>query len=231
MPSNPSTASGTGSGAPAPPTTTTPVMLPSDTVIRLSKWMGDKFYLVGKVASARNRKVKRGYVYWCEFGENIGSEQCRKRPAIVLQNDPANDSSPNVIVAPITNTSRVNGSIVPLSRAAGSPLTGHVLLGNIVTVSKARLGGYIDKLDPITEMPLVEKALYNSLGVAAQIEKTEKQLERTTKHLADVKTTRNEAIDSLRDIRKALALPTNADRATILKEIEKLQNPEETKGI
>jgi len=86
-------------------------------------------------------------------------------------------------------------------------------------------------LDPTTEMPKVEKALYNSFGVAAKIEKTEKQLERTNTHLAEVKATRNEAIDSLRDIRKALALPTNANRATILEEIEKLKKPEETEGI
>jgi len=231
LPSTPSTTTGVGSGSTPTPPTTAPVMLPSDTVIRLSKWMGDKFYLVGKVANATNRKVKRGHVYWCEFGENIGSEQCRKRPAIVLQNDSANNSSPNVIVAPITSTSRINGSIVSLSRDASSPLKGQVLLGNVVTVSKARLGSYIDKLDPTTEMPKVEKALYNSFGVAAKIEKTEKQLERTNTHLAEVKATRNEAIDSLRDIRKALALPTNANRATILEEIEKLKKPEETEGI
>lgn len=212
---------GGGSGS-----TTIPVTLPVNTVIRISKWMSDKFHIVSKVDSAKNRKVARGNIYWCEFGENIGSEQCRRRPAVVLQNNPANRSSPNVIVAPITNTRDNNSSVYPLGRPVSSPLQGHVLLGNVVTVSKARLGDYIDKLDPKTEMPNVEKALYNAFGVAHKIEKTEKQLERTTKHLEDVKKVRNEAQDSLRDIKKALSLPNEADNATILVEIEKLKNIE-----
>lgn len=213
--------SGGGSGS-------TPVpMIKSSTVIRLSKWMGDKFRLVGNVDSAKSRKVSRGHVYWCEFGENIGSEQCRRRPAVILQNNPANRSSPNVIVAPITNTSDSNSSVVPLTRPVGSPLTGNVLLGNVVTVSKARLGEYIDKLDSVTEMPLVEKALYNSLGVAQQIEKTEKQLVRTTEYLEKTKVIRNEGQDSLKEIRKALSLPFDADRAAILTEIEQLKRKTE----
>ncbi|WP_051585847.1 type II toxin-antitoxin system PemK/MazF family toxin [Caldanaerobius polysaccharolyticus] len=46
--------------------------------------------------------VKKGYIFFCELGFNIGSEQNHKRPVIVLQNDKGNSSSPTTIVAPIT---------------------------------------------------------------------------------------------------------------------------------
>lgn len=222
------TSTGTGGSGSTPP----PSTLPTSTVIKLSRWMSEKFYLLSKVSKAKNRKVKRGNVYWCEFGENVGSEQCLKRPAVILQNDNANFSSPNVVVAPITNTADKNSSVYPLARPTGSPLQGHVLLGNIVTVSKARLGDYIDRLDAKTEMPGVEKALYNALGVGQQIEKTEKQLERTSKYLEEVKKTRNDAQDSLKAIREALALPKEADTATIMTEIVKLKikNPDDLVG-
>jgi mRNA interferase MazF len=46
--------------------------------------------------------VKKGYIFFCELGFNIGSEQNHKRPVVVLQNDKGNSSSPTTIVAPIT---------------------------------------------------------------------------------------------------------------------------------
>lgn len=181
---------------------------------------------MSKVHNAKRRKLKRGQVYWCEFGENIGSEQCQKRPAVVLQNDSANFSSPNTIVAPITNTADSNASVCSLNRPANSPVQGYVLLGNIVTVSKARLGDYICKLNEHTEIPGVEKALHNAIGTAPKIDKLEKKLQDREDFLKTVKEDRNKAQDDLAAIRESLGLPVNAETTDIMSEIDNLKEIE-----
>jgi mRNA interferase MazF len=207
--------------------------LPYADVQRIIKWTSEKYRLLRNVVPAAGRRVKRGQIYWCEFGENIGSEQNLRRPALILQNDPANITSPNTIVAPITNQLATGRVIVPITRAAGSPVTGYILLGNIVTISKARLGDKIDNLgkdiNGEDEMEKVEEALFHSVGVFDQINKTKKYLERTLTHLDTVKKERNEAVDAIADIKKELGL-TNADDAkVILDEIQKLKSIDETK--
>ena len=46
--------------------------------------------------------VKKGFIFYCELGFNIGSEQGDKRPVVVLQNNNGNSSSTTTIIAPIT---------------------------------------------------------------------------------------------------------------------------------
>ena len=200
-----------------------PSTLTVATTVRMSKWLGDKFRLMSRVDSAKRRKVKRGQVYWCEFGENIGSEQCMRRPALILQNDKANLSSPNTIVAPITNTADTNPSVYPLHRPANSPVNGNVLLGNIVTISKARLGDYICELDQNNEIPGIEESLYNALGTIGKTKKNEQKLADKEKYLRKVKKQRNDAEDGLAAVREALELPKDAKPTTILAEIAKLK--------
>ncbi|MCS0827839.1 type II toxin-antitoxin system PemK/MazF family toxin [Cytobacillus firmus] len=198
--------------------------LPYNDVIKASKWLTTKFQLIKRVDRAKTRRVKRGDVYWCEFGENIGSEQCEKRPALILSNNPSNETSPNVIVAPITNTARVNPSVFQLNRPATSPLQGNVLLANIKTVSKARLGDRICALDKTTEMPGVELAMYNAVGVAGIFNKLQAQLDDKIKYLEKVKKQRNAAEDGLKEVAKALGLNEKSELPKILKMIEALQD-------
>lgn len=198
-------------------------MLPVSTSIRLSKWLSEKFRLMSKVDSAKNRKVKRGEVYWCEFGENIGSEQCQRRPALILQNNSANFSSPNTIVAPITSTADSNASVFPLNRPPNSPIKGYVLLGNIVTISKARLGDMICTLDAKTEMPGIEQALHNAVGTAPNVEALKTKLADKEQFLEKVKKDRNKAQDNLKSVKKHLNLPNDAEIEAIFLEIKKLK--------
>ncbi|MBP1950053.1 type II toxin-antitoxin system PemK/MazF family toxin [Virgibacillus litoralis] len=173
--------------------------------------------------------MKRGQVYWCQFGENIGSEQCLTRPALILQNDSANRSSPNTVVAPITNTADLNSSVFPLNRPTSSPIQGNVLLGNMVTVSKVRLKDHICDLDEKTEMPGVEEALYNALGVIGKIEQERKKLSNIEDHLNRAKRERNEAQDALAEMRESLNLPKGTDYAAILEYVKKLKEETEEK--
>ena len=48
--------------------------------------------------------VERGEIYWVDFDPVRGSEQGGLRPALVVQNDAGNESSPTTVVAAITRT-------------------------------------------------------------------------------------------------------------------------------
>lgn len=194
--------------------------LPFDDVIKVSTWLTKKYRLIKKVPTAIRRTVYRGQVYWCEFGENVGSEQSERRPALILSNNPANRSSPNVLVAPITNTTSSNPSVFPLNRPVGSPLQGNVLLANLKTVSKARLGDLIDTLDENTEMPGVEKALYNATGVAGKIDALERKYQRTSRQLETTKKQRNDAQDNLKKIATSLDMDDTSNIDDILEKIK-----------
>lgn len=56
----------------------------------------------------RYNRVKRGQVYYCDFGEPYESEQAGIRYAIIVQNDTGNKFSPNTIVISCTTSSREN---------------------------------------------------------------------------------------------------------------------------
>lgn len=197
--------------------------IPLSKSVNLSKWLGSQLFLLTKVHNASRRRVKRGQVYWCQFGENIGSEQCSTRPALILQNDKANRSSPNTVVAPITNTADSNSSVYKLERPEDSQIQGYVLLGNIVTVSKVRLKDYICDLDEKTEMPGIEEAMYNALGVMGKLKHQRQKLANIEDHLNRAKRERNEAQDTLAEIRGILHLAQGVEYAKILEEVRKLK--------
>ncbi|SET23058.1 type II toxin-antitoxin system PemK/MazF family toxin [Anaerobranca gottschalkii] len=132
------------------------------------EWLKTKLYLDSIAPNAKNRVVKRGEVYKCNLGKGIGSEECKERPCLVIQNDAGNIRSPNVIVAPITHTNSTLPIVVPLANQYDSSgqilLNGNVLLGNIICVSKARLGDYVTKLNS-DEMKKVDEAIAVSLDI------------------------------------------------------------------
>ena len=47
--------------------------------------------------------VRRGEIYWVDFGTPRGSEQGGQRPALIVQNDIGNDNSATTIIAAITS--------------------------------------------------------------------------------------------------------------------------------
>lgn len=138
------------------------------------EWLKTKLFLDSNANSAKNRIVKRGEVYKCFLGQNIGSEECKERPCVVLQYDAGNSKSPNTIVAPITHSSSKLPIVVPIADKLDSAgtviLDGNVLLGNIVCVSKARLGTYIADLSA-DEIRKVDEAIAISLDVKRHYDK------------------------------------------------------------
>jgi len=159
-------------------------------------WIRDKMQLHLNAPSSVNRIIKRGEVYVCRFGRNIGSEQEKTRPCVILQVQSQNDKSPNTIVAPITHTSSTLDVVVPIKNQYDKNnnviLDGHVLLGNIVTISKSRLDSYITKL-PKDEMDDIDIAILKSLGIHEKFTKLENKYRNEINHVKNL----NKKIDSL----------------------------------
>ena len=138
------------------------------------EWLKTKLFLDSIATKAARRVVKRGEVYRCNLGMGIGSEENKDRPCVILQYDTGNTASPNTIVAPISHSSARLPIVVPIADKFDSNgkliLDGHVLLANVVCISKARLGDYVDRLTA-TEMIEVDKALAISVDLKRHYDK------------------------------------------------------------
>lgn len=111
------------------------------------------------------KEIKRGEIYAADFGAGFGSEQGGTRPSLILQNDIGNKHSPTTIVAAIT--SRKTKTALPTHvaiMASGLKTESTVLLEQIRTIDKARLGEYIGRLDSKT-LAAVDRAIVVSLGI------------------------------------------------------------------
>ena len=133
-------------------------------------WLKRKLYLDKLAEKSKTRVVKRGQVYWCDFGIGIGSEMSKEspRPCVVLQQAVANIKSPNTIVVPVTHDTGHLPCLVPIrayySDGGDLILDGHVNVSNIVCVSKSRLGDFITDLDN-SEIKNIEIAIATQLGI------------------------------------------------------------------
>ena len=85
--------------------------------------------------------IRRGDVFLVNLDPVVGSEIGKTRPAVVLQNELANQTSPTVTVAPISsNTRRVFPFQVPLAAGEGGlERDSKVLCEQIRTLSRRRL--------------------------------------------------------------------------------------------
>lgn len=112
--------------------------------------------------------VKRGDIFYANLGSSniVGSEQGNDRPVIVIGNDIGNKFSPVVIVAVIT--SQMNKAKLPTHIEVGSECglqkDSIILLEQIKTIDKNRLGKYIGKAD-VNTMNKVNNAIEISLAI------------------------------------------------------------------
>jgi mRNA interferase MazF len=109
----------------------------------------------------------RGEVYFVAFDSTLGAEIRKTRPALILQNDIANRSSPITIVAAIT--SKFDEELYPTEVLVRAPEGGLdadsvVLLNQIRSVDRRRLMRRTGRLVSET-MRLVDRALMLSLGL------------------------------------------------------------------
>ena len=111
-------------------------------------------------------KMLRGQMYFANLDPVIGSEQGGNRPVLVIQNDVGNHFSPTVIVAPITTQIKkvrqpTHIGIPPISDL---PQDSMVMLEQIRTIDKSRLGEYVGCLDDDV-MDRIDEALGISVGL------------------------------------------------------------------
>lgn len=192
-------------------------------------WMRTKAHLNATAGKAARRLVKRGQVYWCHFGLNVGSEisKCTPRPAVVVQNFAANRHSGNTIVAPVTHNKSVLPCLVPVSVAdeqGNILLDGQVNTSNVLCVSKARLADFICAL-PGAKMREIDRSLAISLELMKYFQGEAEKYEKLKQYTERVKGQRNQAQDQLAQIRLlAEQAPQGADQAfqIFLQQLKKL---------
>jgi mRNA interferase MazF len=110
---------------------------------------------------------RRGEVYWVSLDPTVGTEIAKTRPALVISNDIGNQHADRVIVAPLTSggIDRTYPFEVLISAGeAGLPRTSKVVLDQIRTVDKSRLGTRIGSL-AMSRMVDVDRAIRISLAV------------------------------------------------------------------
>lgn len=111
--------------------------------------------------------IKRGDIFWYNFGQAKGSEQGGLRPVVVVSNDTGNRFSPTVIVAVIT-TQVKNGLPTHVSineySEIGLKAPSKILTEQQRTVDKRFLKDYIGRVNEDTIKQL-NKALAVNVGI------------------------------------------------------------------
>ncbi len=111
------------------------------------------------------RKIQRGDIFHANLNPVVGSEQGGYRPVLIIQNNRGNQYSPTVIVASITSKPKHKmPTHVILQEIKELEKNSVVLLEQLRTLDKKRLGDYVETLDRY-HMQKVDKALCVSLGI------------------------------------------------------------------
>ena len=172
-------------------------------------WMNTKSHLNAIAPNACKRFVKRGQVYWCHFGLNIGSEMSKStpRPAVIVSNYNTNKSSSNVVVVPVTHNKSRLPYLVPINPVTDTNgeviLDGQADTADIICVSKARLGDLITTLSA-AQMKDVDKSISISLELAHYYTDEVDKYNKLTKYATQVKADRNKAQDIVKQIKEIL---------------------------
>ena len=96
--------------------------------------------------------IEKGYIFYADLGQGVGSEQGGVRPVVVVQNNIGNKYSPTVIVAPITSKidrGMINQTVVHMVLNKDRVLNSKsiVLTEQIRTIDKSRLDRFIGRFN------------------------------------------------------------------------------------
>lgn len=107
-------------------------------------------------------------MYYVDFGKGIGSEQEGYRPVVIIQNNVGNRHSPTVIVAAISSKVDIKPKLPThyfVNAEDGLELPSVILMEQLRTVDKQRLGKYIGRLKK-KHIDGMNHALAISIGLA-----------------------------------------------------------------
>lgn len=138
----------------------------------ITEWANKMQIIIDSLSLNLNKKPKRGEIWTCELGENIGSEENKTRPVIIIQNDTGNLKSPTTIIVPISNRPKkievhvkIKKSDYILMEDETDQITGTILCEQIKVVSKARLGRHIATLETEFVINILNNKLTKSIDL------------------------------------------------------------------
>ncbi|MCY6959219.1 type II toxin-antitoxin system PemK/MazF family toxin [Clostridium brassicae] len=113
-------------------------------------WVNEQIKINDNPQKSSRIVPRRGEIWTCELGQNVGSEENKVRPVIIIQNNTGNKKAPTTIVAPISNRPKkiavhieLREDDYKLENGEKNHVTGTILAEQIKVVSKARLGRHI----------------------------------------------------------------------------------------
>ena len=114
----------------------------------------------------REWTIRRGDIFFADFGHTVGSEQSGVRPVLAVQNNVGNRYSPTIIVAPMTSKAKKmeQPTHVEIGEQFGLNESSVILLEQIRTIDRGRIISYVGHVDGLT-MASVNRALRVSLGL------------------------------------------------------------------
>ena len=112
-------------------------------------------------------KIRRGDIFYYDFGDNAGSIQNGRRPVLVIQEDGFNAKAPTVIVAAITSVIKKQylPSHVVLPEGSGLKQESMVLLEQLRAVNKSDLVEYVGFIDDKTTWRFINNGLKKTFGL------------------------------------------------------------------
>ena len=112
------------------------------------------------------KSVKRGEIYYYDFGTNEGSVQNGCRPVLVVQSDEGNQASETTIIAAITTSKkRYLPTHISLDESCGLREPSIVLMEQLCTVNAGELLNYVGTVTDEQTIRMVNRGLRKALGM------------------------------------------------------------------
>jgi mRNA interferase MazF len=112
--------------------------------------------------------LRRGAIYWVDWHPARGTEQRRRRPALVVQADPINASPSyaNTIVVALTTADHGVPTHVAIEPSSGNGLMhrSFAMCEQIMTITRDRLATHVGSVDE-SSLARVDRALKRALGL------------------------------------------------------------------
>jgi mRNA interferase MazF len=112
--------------------------------------------------------IRRGGIYWVDLGEPVGSRPAKRRPVLVVQSAPYNDSRLATVIAAVltSNTALASmpGNVFLPAVATGLPKDSVVNVTALVTLNKDEIEGPVGEV-PSGLMRMVNHGLRRVLGI------------------------------------------------------------------